>query len=118
MSTLREKLAASQHAIWAYWMKYMFGVGQFLTDGTWLMPADKVERWQRQMNTPFEALSEQEQASDLRQADKVIKAMAPSKREKVILRHGRYYAALKADGVFREEDDCQLRTALTRMIVA
>jgi len=68
---LREKLAAVQHAIWMHWMKYMFTCGTFNPDGSWTMPAEKVDRWRRQMVTDFADLTLQEQKSDYEQADKV-----------------------------------------------
>lgn len=69
---MRERIAAVQHAIWAYWMRYMFKCGTFNADGTWTMPADKVERWKRQMETEYSALTDKERESDRHQADKVI----------------------------------------------
>lgn len=71
-ANVRERLADVQHEIWAHWMRYMFTCGQFGPDGTWHMPAFKAERWQRQMDTPYSALTEQERESDREQADKVI----------------------------------------------
>ena len=68
---LRESLADVQHAIWSHWMNYMFTQGTY-ADGAWTMPADKVERWSRQMATPYGALTFKEQESDRHQADKVI----------------------------------------------
>ena len=70
-----EQLSAVQHEIWSHWMRWMFTVGTFNTDGTWTMPAVKVERWQRQMNTPYAELSEREKDSDREQADKVLAAL-------------------------------------------
>ncbi len=69
---LREQLAAVQHEIWAHWMRYMFTCGQFGPDGSWTMPTDKVERWQRQMSTPYSDLTDKERESDRHQADKVL----------------------------------------------
>lgn len=69
---LREALANIQHDIWSHWMRWMFTVGTFNDDGTWTMPADKLQRWQRQMNTSYGDLSEGEKDSDREQADKVI----------------------------------------------
>lgn len=67
-----ETQAKAAHDIWSHWMKYMFTCGTFNGDGSWTMPKDKVERWQRQMNTEFEDLSEQEQKSDYSIAEKFI----------------------------------------------
>ena len=72
---LREKLADVQHDIWSHWMRWMFSVGTFNADGTWIMPAEKVQQWQRQMNTPYSELSEQEKESDRDQADKTLSVL-------------------------------------------
>ena len=69
---LREQFADLAHAIWAHWMRYMFSCGQQLADDTWIMPADKVKRWTRQMHTPYAELSDKERESDREQADKMI----------------------------------------------
>jgi hypothetical protein len=69
---MREKLADVMHAIWAHWMRYMFSCGTFNNDGSWTMPADKVERWKRQMETDYTDLTDKERESDRHQADKVI----------------------------------------------
>lgn len=69
---LIESIAAVQHAIWSHWMRYMFTCGQFDPDGTWHMPAFKAERWQRQMDTPYNELTDGERESDRDQARKVI----------------------------------------------
>jgi hypothetical protein len=61
---LHEKLSDIQHDIWSHWMQYMFTKAPINPDGTWTMPAWAVERWQRQMNTPFANLTEQEKQSD------------------------------------------------------
>ncbi len=68
---LRESLADTSHEIWSHWMRWMFTVGKFNEDGSWTMPAAKAERWQRQMNTPYSALTEGEKDSDREQADKI-----------------------------------------------
>lgn len=67
-----EALAAEQHKIWAHWMEYQFSCGTFEADGSWTMPAHKVERWQRQLNTPYEELTEKEKESDRDQALKIL----------------------------------------------
>lgn len=74
----REPLADISHDIWSHWMRWMFTVGTFNEDGTWTMPAEKVERWKRQMNTPYAELSEQERESDREQADKILKVLSGS----------------------------------------
>lgn len=59
-----------EHEIWSSWMQYMFMCGYNNADGSWTMPADKVERWKRQMNTPYRNLSEKEKSSDREQVQK------------------------------------------------
>lgn len=61
-----EWLADKQHDIWAHWMRWMFDQGYELlgSPGAWVMPADKHERWDRQMWTDCAELSEQEKESD------------------------------------------------------
>ncbi len=72
---LREKLAANQHEIWASWMEYLFSVSASNNDGTCMIPANKVARWVRQMNTPYSELTEDEKESDREQADKVLETL-------------------------------------------
>lgn len=71
----RERLAAVQHEIWASWQAWVFKVSTPNPDGSMTIPANLVARWQRQIQTPYSQLSESEQASDLRQADKVIEVL-------------------------------------------
>lgn len=69
---MRERLANLCHEQWSGWMNYMFDKGVFNKDGTWTMPKEFVDRWGRQMLTPYEKLSEPEQNSDRTEADKFI----------------------------------------------
>lgn len=59
-----------EHEIWSSWMRYMFSKGEMNADGSWTMPAWAVERWQRQMNTPYSQLSEKEKEGDRDQVRK------------------------------------------------
>jgi hypothetical protein len=69
---VRERLAAVQHEIWAHWMRHLFGVSAPQLDGSVVIPPARVERWQRQMNTPYVDLTDREQESDRHQADKIL----------------------------------------------
>lgn len=83
---LRTALARYYHdQAWAGWMKYQFGLmypemGPYskdhpnvkVTTGNLVLMKELVERWDRQMNTPFDQLSEKEQKSDYDEADKII----------------------------------------------
>ena len=68
----REGLASLSHDIWAHWMQYIFKNCEAVTDGSILIPVDKVKKWTRQMTTPYESLSEVEKDSDREQANKII----------------------------------------------
>ena len=67
-----DKIADLQHEIWSHWMRYLFEVSLQNDDGTVTIPADKVERWKRQMITKYVDLSDDEQNSDLDQARKIM----------------------------------------------
>ena len=72
----REAIASLCHDQWSGWMKYLFSKGDFRDDPNddrlWVMPAWAVERWQRQMNTPYAELPDVEQGNDRAEADKFI----------------------------------------------
>lgn len=61
---LRERLAELCHKQWLGWMEYLFGKSTSLfTWGSYILFKD-VKRWQRQIRTKYEDLSEQEKDSD------------------------------------------------------
>ncbi len=66
---LIEKLAAIEHARWARWQGYMHSQCVKNDDGSLTIPAELVERWQRQIDTPYLALTEKEKESDREQVD-------------------------------------------------
>lgn len=75
-NSLREKLAEYSHdSAWSGWMKYMFSLCTPNEDGSMTIPAEKVERWTRQMNTLYVNLPEEEKESDRNEAKKMIKIM-------------------------------------------
>lgn len=59
-----EALAELEHKRWSSWMKYLFEKSTLNTDGTATIPAWAVQRWSRQMNTPYDLLSNEEKESD------------------------------------------------------
>jgi hypothetical protein len=71
-SKMLDQIADLQHEIWSHWLRYLFEVSLQNDDGTVTVPADKVERWKRQMITKYADLSDNEQNSDLEQARKIV----------------------------------------------
>jgi len=69
---LREAVAAMIHDQWCGWMRYLFGCGDMLSGGMCLLPAESVDRWQRQMRTEYAELPEEERESDREPADELL----------------------------------------------
>lgn len=65
MSELIEKLAKLEHEQWVHWVKYM---AENFTK-------ENMERWERQIKTPYEKLSEEEKEKDRMWAKKVLVAL-------------------------------------------
>lgn len=79
---LREKLAALAHNQWSGWMKYLFEKcedmeyrGPGVSERVCVIPAWAVERWKRQLGTPYDALPEEEKESDRKEADRVLEVV-------------------------------------------
>lgn len=73
---MREEISDSVHEIWINWMKYLFEFCNEVGDGCMEIPREKVDRWYRQMDTPYSQLSEDEKDSDREQADKIIAVLS------------------------------------------
>ena len=73
---LREKLAAVEHQQWTAWMTYLFEKSISNPDGSVTIPAPFVERWRRQINAPYGALSEPEKECDRIEADNLLAVFA------------------------------------------
>ena len=74
-SALREQLSAIAHEQWSGWMEYLFSkcVNPVEPDtGTVVIPKWAVDRWTRQMKTPYSQLPEDEKESDRMEADRAI----------------------------------------------
>jgi hypothetical protein len=70
-----EALADVQHEIWSHWMRYLFSVSSANADGSYTIPAEKVQHWRRQLQTPYSQLSEAEKESDREQAAKMLEVL-------------------------------------------
>ena len=64
---LFEKLADIEHQRWADWQKYVHSKCIKNSDGTLIIPKWAVEQWERQINTPYSKLIEDEKEKDREQ---------------------------------------------------
>lgn len=71
-----DMLAAVEHQRWAHWQNYLHSEGTKLADGSLLLPPDLVARWEKQIQIPFENLSDDEKESDREQVQKYIPVVA------------------------------------------
>lgn len=69
---LREQLAAIEHERWADWQRWMHDQCARNDDGSLTIPAELVERWERQIAAPYAELSEREKESDREQVDRYL----------------------------------------------
>lgn len=69
---LLEELAAIEHQRWAHWQKYVHEKAQRQPDGSLVLPADLVERWERQLRTSYQDLTNEEKDSDREQVRKYL----------------------------------------------
>jgi len=83
---LFEKLADIEHQRWADWQKYMNSLCIKNKDGSLTIPKDKVEHWQRQIDTDYKDLTEKEKDSDREQVMrywKLIESFENKKEKKI-----------------------------------
>lgn len=59
-----EALAALEHERWSHWQRYLHEQCESNNDGSLTIPAELVNRWTRQMTTPYQMLTEKEKSSD------------------------------------------------------
>ena len=74
-TTLRERLADYAHRAWSNWMVYLFAACGRNDDGSVTIPVSLVQRWERQILTPYADLPESEKDSDRTEADRMIGLM-------------------------------------------
>lgn len=67
-----EELANKEHESWSNWMQYLFDVSNENSVGQVIIPPEYVERWKRQVKTPYSELSEREKESDRKEVYKII----------------------------------------------
>lgn len=79
LNGILDELASIEHERWAHWQRYMHEKGERQPDGSILLPAELVSRWERQITTPYRDLRESEKESDREQVRRylpvVVKAL-------------------------------------------
>jgi len=66
-SLLLDELASIEQERWAHWQRYIHSSGKRQSDGSLTLPADLVDRWERQIQTRYSDLSPEEKESDREQ---------------------------------------------------
>lgn len=64
---LVEDLASIEHERWSHWQRYLHEQCLRCEDGSLVIPAELVARWEKQMATTYNDLDEQEKESDREQ---------------------------------------------------
>jgi hypothetical protein len=80
---LVEQLAAVEHERWSHWQRYVHSKCARQPDGSLLLPADLVARWEKQIDTKYAELDEQERESDREQVRKYLPLIASALAERV-----------------------------------
>ena len=69
---LIEALAEKEHASWAHWMEYLFSRCNRNESGELVVPESLIWHWQRQIDTPYSALSEREKQADRDEVARIL----------------------------------------------
>lgn len=72
---LIELLSSKEHQRWAKWQKHLHSCCTQNEDGSLTIPKEKVDRWNRQIKTDYENLSEKEKDSDRKQVVKILETI-------------------------------------------
>lgn len=70
-----EMLASLEHARWSHWQEYLHNQCIANPDGSLTIPAPLVDRWTKQIKTPYASLSSEEKESDREQIRPFIDAL-------------------------------------------
>lgn len=79
---LVEQLAAVEHERWSHWQRYVHTKCVRQPDGSLLLPADLVARWEKQIDTKYAELDDQERESDREQVRKYLPLIASALAER------------------------------------
>ena len=83
LENLLDALAAIEHERWSHWQQYMHHKGKKQKDGSLVLPAELVNRWERQIATPFEGLSDKEKDSDREQVRRYLSLIVDTLNEEM-----------------------------------
>jgi hypothetical protein len=72
LDELVEALAAIEHERWCHWQRYLHSRCFRRDDGVLLIPADLVKHWEKQIETPYSELANEEKESDREQVRKYL----------------------------------------------
>ena len=78
-----EQLAAVEHERWSHWQRYVHSKCVRQPDGSLLLPVDLVARWEKQIDTKYAELDDQERESDREQVRKYLPLIASALAERV-----------------------------------
>lgn len=73
---LLEELAAIEHERWAHWQRFMHGKGERKPDGSLVLPADLIAKWERLIEAPYAQLTDNERESDREQVRRYLPIIA------------------------------------------
>lgn len=80
-----DRLAAIEHQRWAHWQRHLHDQCTELDDGSLVIPAELVRRWDRQISTPYDNLAPEEKRSDQEQVmnylPTIISALSQDSRD-------------------------------------
>jgi hypothetical protein len=82
LNGLVEELASIEHERWAHWQQYLHGKGMKQPDGSLILPASLVRRWEIQMATSYKDLSESEKQSDREQVYRYLPLISEEIRKR------------------------------------
>jgi hypothetical protein len=72
LNDLIEELAAIEHERWSHWQQYLHDSGIRQPDGSIILPADLIARWDGQIAKKYLELSDNEKESDREQVRRYI----------------------------------------------
>lgn len=81
LASLIEDLAAIEHERWANWQRYLHAKGERRPDGSLVLPAELVRRWDAQIAADYAHLSESEKGGDREQVRRYLPIIAAALAE-------------------------------------